>query len=384
LHQALFAEAEQKLDIDKQTRMTALFEFCVYRNDLITASKMADILAGDRKWIESKHFLDHVLHRWEVIEPVFAAKVERQPGNFLELMNWYIALRKLGRDQQAGEVYEKALLLSMGQAATLNDWGVRLFDVGFEEEATELWLLAAANAGTESQQYYKAIACLSSYAQVFYRNGEWQCAAAISEAYCRLVMGGWSRSLPLQSLLRVRYYSGFAEGMHLLQGGNIKQGVAKLDKVHQLVLVDGLLADDFFPMLRRHHPGLDAYERWFKQSFEHIAVACELFPHSHNSHNTAAWLAARAIRQLDAGLMHAQQAVQMKSTQGAYLDTMAEIWFAMGKRDKAMEWSRKAIASSVSSAHGDPRMERYVIANFKQLNKQYDHFKHDPLPVKQR
>ena len=74
----------------------------------------------------------------------------------------------------------------------------------------------------------------------------------------------------------------------------------------------------------------------------------------------------------------------MRPSQGAYLDTMAEVWFARGERNKAMEWSKKAITASISNAQGNPRSLEMVYANFRELNKQYDHFKNDPLPNKAR
>jgi hypothetical protein len=83
---------------------------------------------------------------------------------------------------------------------------------------------------------------------------------------------------------------------------------------------------------------------------------------------------------LSEGHAHAETALKLRPSQGAYLDTMAEIWFARGNRKKALEWSRKAIAGSIANARGNPRSETHVIANYKQLSKQYDHFKNDPMP----
>ncbi len=113
---------------------------------------------------------------------------------------------------------------------------------------------------------------------------------------------------------------------------------------------------------------------------QHILAACKLYPKSHNSRNTAAWLASRSIRRLDEALKHSEAALTQRPTQGAYLDTMAEVWFAKGNRDKAIEWSQKAVDGSIANAQGNPRSEKMVFSNYKQLNKQLERFKNDRLP----
>ena len=150
-----------------------------------------------------------------------------------------------------------------------------------------------------------------------------------------------------------------------------------------MIPADGALADDFFPALRNKIP-VTIYNRWSDESYAHILEVCKDYPQSHNAHNTAAWLASRAVRHLDEAHTHAQKAVALRPNQGAYLDTMAEVWFAKGKREKALAWSEKAMAASISNAAGSPRGLRLVYANYQQLNKQYQHFKNDPLPMKAR
>jgi hypothetical protein len=63
---------------------------------------------------------------------------------------------------------------------------------------------------------------------------------------------------------------------------------------------------------------------------------------------------------------------------------MAEVWFAKGERKKAMDWSEKAIAASISHAQGTPRSEGRVLSSFNELNKQWERFKNDPLPTAKR
>ena len=380
LHKTLVDEVAEAQPALKLARMSALFEFCLKRNDLATAARMADSLAVEnRTWKASKNFLDDALLRWENVESALAEKLKSRPGDYPDLMKYYITLSKLGRHQKAREVYDHALLLSMGNVDILSTWGWLLYEAGYEKEAAELWVQAALVADPEDSGYDRAMVYLTHYAQPLYRSGQWKRAAAISEVSTRLMMGG-ETELSLQSILRSRYYSEFCHGMLLLQQGERAAGIKKLDLARRLIPGDGLLADDFFPLLRGKNLGV-IYNQWFEESYGHIKAACERFPGSHNSHNTAAWLAARAVRKMDDGHAHAEVALKARPSQGAYLDTMAEIWFAKGNRKRALEWSRKAIAGSITNAKGNPRSEKYVIANYKQLSKQYQHFKNDPLPL---
>jgi tetratricopeptide (TPR) repeat protein len=171
--------------------------------------------------------------------------------------------------------------------------------------------------------------------------------------------------------------------MDFLENGKRQQALKLLDSCQRLIPGSGSLADDFFPALR--HAGIDQqYKKWFEQSYQHVLASCKLFPKAHNTHNTAAWLASRAVLRLDDALDHAQIAVTLRPVQGAYLDTMAEVWFAKGDRKKAIEWSEKAIAASISHAQGTPRSEGRVLSNYNELNKQWDRFKDEPMPNDKR
>ena len=381
LHQSLLKEVADAGVGAKNARESALFSFAVQRNDLALASRMADEFAvvSDR-WTASKIYLDAALLRWKKIEPIYAAEAKNSPGNYENLTHLYIASRKLGRDKKADELYERILMLSMGDARTLIKIGGLLHGAGYDEKAVDLWMQAAVLAEPGGSEFDYSVAYLASYAQPMYRKNEWKKAAAIAEVYIQLTMRGrGGRSV--MSTLRARFNAEFRHGMDLLKKGNKAAAMRRLDAARKLIPGDGMLADDFFPVLRRAGIG-KTYDRWFERSYSHVDAACKLYPGSHNSHNTAAWLAARAVRRLDDALAHARSAIKIRPREGAYLDTMAEVWFAKGDRAKAIKWSEKAVACSIDNAQGNPRDEGQVIANYKELHKQLERFKHAPLPNK--
>lgn len=379
LHKALADEVAGAAAADKELCMMTLFTFAIKRNDIAMASRMADALAADNdRWTRSKNYLDAALFRWGEVEPHYAALAKKNPADYFNLTRWYIALRKLGREQQAEKMYGRLLLLSMGGAEELSRIGWQLHEAGYEDQAVDLWLRAAMVAAPGNENYDRAIVYLAHYGQAIYRKKEWKKAAAIAEVNTQLMMRGRS-SNPVHSVLRTRFYADFCQGMDLLQRGQRERAITKLDACRQLIPGDGTLADEFFPALRGAGIG-KYYDQWFEDSYRHIDAACKLYPQAHNSRNTAAWLAARSVRRLDDAIKHSEAALQLRPTQGAYLDTMAEVWFAKGNRAKAVEWSQKAVAGSIAKANGSPRSETMVLNNFKQLQKQYERFKNDPLP----
>ena len=96
----------------------------------------------------------------------------------------------------------------------------------------------------------------------------------------------------------------------------------------------------------------------------------ERFPDGDNTRNTAAWLASRARMRLPEAEKHLQAALAENPGQAAYLDTMAEVRFAMGDRAGAVKWSDRALL-------------HYPLIDTPydtMIRKQQHRFRHHPLP----
>jgi tetratricopeptide (TPR) repeat protein len=224
----------------------------------------------------------------------------------------------------------------------------------------------------------KAIESLTEYPQHLYDSGQWKTSAAIAEASVWLLTRG-DGGASINDMLRARFKVEFARGMGLLKNGKREQAITTLDTARKLVPGDGTLADHFFPTLLEAGLG-KTYDKWFEESYSHVSKAGSRYPNSHNTHNTAAWLCSRAVRKLDAAEQHSKAALKERPHQGAYLDTMAEVWFAKGDRAKAIEWSRTAVKASRSKPQSVFRDRTYVFLNFQQLQLQLDRFQKAPLP----
>lgn len=379
LEKQLSAEAKEDKDVDQAARFAALFAFADIRGDMETCLAMSKSKAPrDDTWLKAKRYYEKELFHWPQTEAYYRAKAKEDPGDYRSAAYLYIALRKQGKDGKTKGMFERLLLLSMGDAGVLGALAGEFYTVGYYKEATDLWKQALLMAEPGDRHFDSAIEALSEFPQHLYDSGQWKLAAAVTEAHIQLLYRGGG-NVSINDMLRARFRAGLARGMDQLRDGKRSQAIATLDAARRLVPGDGTLADHFFPLLRKAAVG-PTYDQWFAESYRHIAKASALYPGSHNTHNTAAWLCSRAVRKLDAAEAHAAEALKARPHQGAYLDTMAEVWFARGDRAKALDWSRKAVTSSTRHPQGVFRQRRYVIQNIQQLQLQLNRFEHAPPP----
>ncbi|MEO7100983.1 MAG: hypothetical protein ABI162_16625 [Luteolibacter sp.] len=192
--------------------------------------------------------------------------------------------------------------------------------------------------------------------------GEWKRAAAIYEVLAQESSSNEPRQVGVM-LLRQRMQADMALALANLKN-NRAGSIAILEKCHGLFPSDGSLADTFFPSLRK--AGLmTEHDKWFNLSWDLITDVIRHYPASDNTCNTAGWLASRARLNLDLAENYLQKALAMNPEQAAYLDTMGEIQFAKGNRNKALEWSQLAINFTPQDA---------------QLRHQHERFRSEPIP----
>jgi hypothetical protein len=276
------------------------------------------------------------------------------------------SLRKAGREQEA--------LVHDGWVAklALGDPNIALrvghgYAFGCDyTRANEWWERAARLAAPDSSEFIQGIGlCLDHWME----KGRWREAASICEVVCAVYASReyhWSKQF---AMLRQRVQGDTARALSTLRE-NRERSLQMLAKCHKLFLTDGSLADFFYPSLRL--AGLKKeHDEWFDLTWREIEKLAQRYPESDNTRNTAGWLASRAILHLDDAEKLQLEALAMRPRQPAYLDTMAELQFAKGNREKAIEWSKAA----VNFAPVEDRESEYMI-----LRRQLERFQSAPLP----
>lgn len=103
----------------------------------------------------------------------------------------------------------------------------------------------------------------------------------------------------------------------------------------------------------------EAAEKLFADVASEYERVCREFPHSARFHNELAWLEARNNRRLDDALTHAQEAVRLRPDAPGFADTLAEVHFRRGDRDKARELARENLAQEPGNKHFQEQLKRF-------------------------
>lgn len=308
---------------------------------------------------------------------------ELDPGGYKDsaykLTTYSIAKRKLGQNEEAEVGLARAKLLTLGTTKTLNKIAGMLHDAGYKEEAATMWLDLLLNSDTDDWDFFYTLNFINNQSRFHLRNEKWDLASAFYLVEKAIYMDPQVHDIEAYRLLKKGYLSHFTRGMELLESGDRKVAIKMLGHAHDSIVGDGSLADDFFPSLRGK--GLrKVVDEWFSRSWSHLNSEIEMYPKDHNARNTAAWLGARYVSHLDESLKHSKAALALHPKQPAYLDTLAEIYFAKRDRKNAIKHSEIALKSIKFGAYAYTRAAANAADMYNELLKQNNRFRSAPFP----
>lgn len=247
-------------------------------------------------------------------------------------------LRSAGFEARAVEQDKWAEKLSLGYPPSCK----RIADYytyGGDPERAAMWYERAAFQADPSSGEFVAV--MGAYAGSVFERGNWEIAASCYEAYAQVHASRNFTGRQLAFYSKVRLSVDLAQALAILPE-NKKRAITLLEGIHRNFATDGVLADNFFPLVRK--VGLtQEFERWFEGSWKIISDVISRYPESDNTRNTAAWFASRAGLKIAEAEKHLEFALDRNPNQPAYLDTMAEVHFAGGDRKAAIKWSGRAL-----------------------------------------
>lgn len=359
---------EKSPEEEKQGHLERIRMLAVAQQDVATALKTRDAMDAESKasvrWPSIDKYYSAAA-RWKEAVEILDDSGDAVKGT--PEYHAYLAatLRRAGFEQRAAEHDSKAEKLSLGYSSSCSRIG-NLYVYGGDQERAEIWYRRAALHADNSEGDFVAV--LDTYARSMFEDGRWDIAASCYEALVQAYAGEQFSGGLISSYSKARLNADLSKALAILPDDR-ERAIALLEGIHRNFKTDGILADDFFPMLRK--AGLtEELEKWFGESWAQISTVIERFPDCDNSRNTAAWLASRARMKLPEAEKHLQSALAKKTGQAAYLDTMAEVRFAMGDRAGAVKWS-------------DLSLLRYPLIDSPydtMIRKQHQRFRNDPLP----
>ncbi len=288
-----------------------------------------------------------------------------------DLLKKYIALRKTGQAKKAEEVYAIVECTGLGNYEWLIELA-RLWAIeGSWEEAHSCYRRAFILSGSSYNLlgYHDSGDLMVSVADSAYKSQQWDEAGMFSEAV--LFVG--SANLDLDDTFEVSsfYFRSrviACQAMSCLAEGRKGDAHALLEELADHYVFTSEWADwmFYFMRLNGYHEEVElVWSKWSKIAH----YAANLYPNGANTQNTIAWMASRAGCDLEDALVWTERAVELEPRSAAYLDTKAEVLFALERREEALAVSGESIKLCLDS---DTLATMFV---------QYRHFENDPFPL---
>jgi len=299
------------------------------------------------------------LGRWDAAADKWSASTKTNPDQIIAQLWASVCQRMAGNTVEADKREKLFESLVYGDSAVMMAAASIYNYVGMTSKSQE-WRKMALDCGNQDSSWH-----LSLYleAEDLVLQGEWAQALSGYEAYILSTIDDDEGGTNINSF-RTRKKADMARGFSFIK--NKPQLAFKiLDDCHKSLLADASLADQFFPALRLCG-AIKQHDQWFEESWAAMMKLRDKYPMDDNIRNSAAWLAARSIRRLDDAEKESLEALRLRPNQAAYLDTMAEIWFARGNREKAIEWSAKSIQSEPGTSALREQYYRFKDGEFPQ------------------
>ena len=353
--------------------LSDLLEAAEARDDAAASIDLLQKIAkldNDEKWGKKLAAYHAYVSDWQTAITAFGEILEEEPTNLRYQALYGGALIRAGRDEEAKQPLRIVETFSLDEPIRLLRMAIDVERSGAIREAEECWRkLMMTNGPTD--WYWQTAA--SYYAKHARHNKQWRIAAAFAEVDAMQYLKGRSTFVNPVSFIRKRFLADLYRGLALHEEGDTEEAMKLLRSSFEILNGDGILADDYFPLLRE--AGItEEHDRNFRIVYERLQASIDSYPLAHNTYNSAAWMASRACRELPDAHRKIEKALSFRPRQAAYLDTMAEVWFARGNREKAVEWSQKAVRESF---HGGSSSDAGV-----GLREQFDRFQFGEFPVK--
>jgi len=352
----------------------ALLEPAFYREDASAILKLMTLLSEDDpkgQWLVSLANFQSFLFQWEESEKIWSSMMGEGGVGKRYLASYAGVLLRLGQDEKAHGLLDSLNRGCLDEPLLLSNIAGVLESNGAWEVATTYWRRILLTAAPSDRHWNTAAERLMRSEK---KNKNWRVVASLAQIHHGTdSFEEESYQMNPILLLRHSFAATFFQALAELEEGNKARGEGLLRSAFNLLLGDGSLADDFFPLLREEGY-LELHDEFFEKAYARLVGVLKEFPDSHNTHNGAAWLASRSARRLDEAEEHAATALKLRPRQAAYLDTMAEVWFARRDREKAVMWSERALRDSQFGGHST--------LGGAELRAQYDRFVSGEFPVR--
>lgn len=144
----------------------------------------------------------------------------------------------------------------------------------------------------------------------------------------------------------------------LLAQGRVREAVKETREAMRLLPGDSLAAATICPKLLRLGHEEEA-ERLLAEAMANTTALLERYPRCAHLHNELAWMLVVCRRDLNKALEHAKLGVELAPKNTAIIDTLAEVYFQLGRKDEAMATIRRCIELQPTTKRHRLVLERF-------------------------
>jgi len=323
--------------------------------------RLGDLLAAKKRWVKAS---EHYRQAWR---KNLASNPPATTGPSADPLPLYLAgdaLMKAGQDKEGRRLMEQAHWVLLGDAAGRYSFQDALSKRGHKEAARrESELLRRVS---EPNSYYAAASLRLLAAAAAARKDYATAAEGCEQSMLYCLHAG-------TSYLHAGAYAAVPAQVHQYRARALLAADRFDDAAKQIELAltaspgNVELSIGLVPELERRGRKKEA-AALFDRSVGAYEKLCRDYPRCAWAHNSAAWMSACCRRNLDKALEHAKQAVELAPTNAGYLDTLAEVHFQRGEKDKAVALQKRAIELDGKKTYfrkqlrrleaGDPAAER--------------------------
>jgi tetratricopeptide (TPR) repeat protein len=323
--------------------------------------RLGDLRAAKKQWAKAA---ERYRQAWRLTVPANDGSPAAKSSSPLSLFLAGDALVKAGQEAEGKRLMEESHWVLLGDAAGRFAFLRALAQRGFTEAVrreTDL-LLRVSEPGSQNSGAALRLLAQAALARKDYLAGAdriEQSMLRCLHSYTSFVLGSLYVTIP-SNVHQLR-----AQG--LLAAGDFERAKRHIELALAGAPGNVELPITLVPVLERGGHKKEA-AALFERCLGAYTKVCQDYPRCAWAHNSAAWMSACCRRNLDDALKHSEEAVKLEPKNAGYLDTLAEVHFQRGDKDKAVALQKRVVELDPKRSYyrkqlrrleaGDPSAER--------------------------
>ena len=315
------------------------------------AMKVADLYAEEEDW---KRAAEWYKKAWDT-----------RPGDAVAAYGYGVALQKSGKLEEAGRILDTAHWLPLADNTQRFRIARRAELMDNPTDAQKQWRMTTRISRPRSWYRQYAFGELEDVErdagrfQNAYNYRLHQLLDQITTESAYVSLAGYLVSTAVLHNLRAHQHLADKEYAEAVKEGLAAVAITTSDIDTSAKLIEALDAEKKHKQADKLFKGL--YEPWKK--------SLSTYPDSPLINNNLAWLCAISSRKIDEAMKLSNRALELEDDNQNYVDTLAEIYFRLGNREKAVEIQKRCVELN---------------PNVKLFKDRLKHFEESPLPPKPR